>query len=129
VYDGSLTSVTLLFAGAPKIIIFSIIIKLFVLTFFEFSDAWLPFVFFAGVLSIIVGSVSAIYQKRLKRLFAYSTVAHSGFLLFGLVCMSVDSIGSLIFYIFIYSGLTVLLFSLLIFSVVTQVNFPAFIAN
>lgn len=129
VYDGSLTSVTLLFASAPKIIIFTIIIKLFLFTFIEFSSLWLPFFLFASVLSIIIGSVSAIYQKRLKRLFAYSTISHTGFILFGIVCMSVNSVGSLIFYIMIYSGLTVLLFSLLIFSMVTQSNFPAFIAN
>jgi NADH-quinone oxidoreductase subunit N len=79
--------------------------------------------------SILIGSVSAIYQKRLKRLLAYSTIAHTGFILFGVVCMSIDSVSSLIFYLVIYSGLTVLLFSLLIFASITSLNFPAFIAN
>jgi NADH-quinone oxidoreductase subunit N len=90
---------------------------------------WSPFLFFASVLSIAVGSVSAIYQKRLKRLFAYSTIAHTGFILLGVACASADSMSSLIFYIVIYSGLTILLFSLLIFAITTQSNFPAFIAN
>jgi NADH:ubiquinone oxidoreductase subunit 2 (subunit N) len=84
---------------------------------------------FASVLSIVIGSISAIYQKRLKRLFAYSTVSHTGFILLGIACVSVDSTSSLIFYVVIYSALTILLFSLLIFSIITQKNFPAFIAN
>lgn len=120
---------TLLFASAPKIIIFSIIIKLFLLVFIDFNSVWSPFFFFASVLSITIGSVSAIYQKRLKRLFAYSTISHTGFILLGIACASADSAGSLIFYIVIYSGMTILLFSLLILAIITQVNFPAFIAN
>jgi NADH-quinone oxidoreductase subunit N len=129
VYDGSVVSVTLLFASAPKIIIFSIIMKLFLLIFIEFNSVWSPIFLCASVLSIFVGSISAIYQKRLKRLFAYSTIAHTGFILLGIACASADSASSLIFYIVIYSVLTILLFSLLIFSIITQLNFPAFIAN
>jgi NADH-quinone oxidoreductase subunit N len=111
-----------LFASAPKIVIFSIIIKLFLLVFIGFNSVWSPFLFFASVLSIAVGSVSAIYQKRLKRLFAYSTISHTGFILLGIACASADSMSSLIFYIVVYSGLTILLFSLLIFARPTQSN-------
>jgi len=121
--------VTLLFASAPKVIIFSIIVKLFLLVFYGFTTACSSLFLFVSVLSIIVGSISAIYQKRLKRLFAYSTISHTGFILLGIACVSADSAGSLIFYIAVYSGLTILLFSLLIFSIITQTNFPAFIAN
>jgi NADH-quinone oxidoreductase subunit N len=129
VYDGAITSVTLLFASAPKVVIFSIILKLFLVVFFDFQDLWSPLFLFASILSIIVGSVSAIYQKRLKRLFAYSTIAHTGFILLGIACASVNSASSLIFYVIIYAFLTVLMFSLLLFAIITQVNFPAYIAN
>ena len=84
---------------------------------------------FASVLSIIIGSLSAIFQKRLKRLLAYSTISHTGFILLGIACASVNSASSLIFYIVIYAFLTILTFSLLIFFILTQVNFPAYIAN
>jgi NADH-quinone oxidoreductase subunit N len=83
----------------------------------------------ASVLSVFIGSISAIYQKRIKRLFAYSTIAHTGFLLLGLIGTSLDSTGALIFYLIVYVIMTILLFSLLIFSFLTQTNFPAFIAN
>jgi len=66
------------------------------------------------LLSIIIGSISAIYQKRLKRLFAYSTIAHTGFILLAFLCCSLDSSKSLIFYIIIYSCLTITTFSILI---------------
>jgi NADH-quinone oxidoreductase subunit N len=102
---------------------------LFLLVFFEFKSFWSSPFLFASVLSITVGSISALFQKRIKRLFAYSTISHTGFILLGVVAASPDSTNSLIFYVLIYSALTVLLFSLLIFAIVTQKNFPAYIAN
>lgn len=65
-------------------------------------------------MSIIIGSVSAIYQKRIKRLFAYSTIAHTGFILLAFLCASVDSSKSLIFYLVVYACLTITTFSILI---------------
>jgi NADH-quinone oxidoreductase subunit N len=129
VYDGAITSVTLLFASAPKVIIFSIIFKLFLVVFNDFKEIWSSIFFFASVLSIVIGSISAIFQKRLKRLFAYSTISHTGFILLGIAAASVNSASSLIFYIVIYAFLTILMFSLLIFSILTQTNFPAYLAN
>jgi NADH-quinone oxidoreductase subunit N len=129
VYDGSITSVTLLFASAPKIIIFGVICKVFLLIFVDLRAVFMPMLLFVSVLSVTVGSISAIYQKRLKRLFAYSTISHTGFILLGILSSSPDSVSSFIFYIIVYSGLTILLFSLLIFSILTQSNFPAYIAN
>jgi NADH-quinone oxidoreductase subunit N len=129
VYDGSITSVTLLFASAPKIIIFGVICKVFLLIFVDLHAVFMPMLLFVSVLSVTVGSISAIYQKRLKRLFAYSTISHTGFILLGILSSSPDSVSSFIFYIIVYSGLTILLFSLLIFSILTQSNFPAYIAN
>lgn len=76
-----------------------------------------------------MGSLSAIYQKRLKRLFAYSTIAHTGFILLGVVGASPDSIKTLTFYVVIYSGLTLLLFSLLIYAVLSVSGFPAYLAT
>jgi NADH-quinone oxidoreductase subunit N len=103
--------------------------KIFLLVFIDFNLVWSPFFLLASVLSITIGSISAIYQKRLKRLFAYSTISHTGFILLGIACASADAANSLIFYIVIYACLTILMFSLLIFSIITQTNFPGFIAN
>ncbi len=83
----------------------------------------------AAIFSIIIGSLSAIYQKRLKRLFAYSTIVHTGFILLALVPSSLYSANSLIFYIIVYSILSVSLFGLLInMSIATHVQ-PKYIIN
>jgi NADH-quinone oxidoreductase subunit N len=129
VYDGSVLSVTLLFASLPKLIVFSILIKLFFFSFFGLIANWRPFFLVASISSIAVGSISAIYQKRIKRLFAYSTIAHTGFILLGILASSVESSTSLIFYIVVYALLTVLLFSLLIFSTIASSNTPKYIVN
>lgn len=68
----------------------------------------------SAISSVIVGSVSAIYQKRLKRLFAYSTIAHTGFILLAFFCFSLASTKALMFYILVYSLLTIATFSILI---------------
>lgn len=128
VYDGVLLSVTLLFSAVPKLIIFSVIIKLF----FAFSNLT-PFLtnllVFSSILSIAIGTLSAFYQKRLKRLFAYSAIAHTGFILLGFLSCSIESSKSIIIYLIIYALLTVLLFSLIIFSALSTTNFPTYIAN
>jgi NADH-quinone oxidoreductase subunit N len=110
VYEGAMISVTLLFASAPKILIFNIMIKFFLVIFSELNDFWTNLFLLSGFLSIFVGSLSAIYQKRLKRLFAYSTIAHTGFIVLGFVLASPETTRALIFYILIYTGLTLLLF-------------------
>jgi proton-translocating NADH-quinone oxidoreductase chain N len=129
VYDGSTLSVTFLFATAPKIILFSLFVKLFFFAFYNFQDILLPFFLFSAISSIAVGSFSAIYQKRIKRLFAYSTIAHSGFILLAVVAGSLDSAKSSIFYIFAYAFLTLLLFSILIYVTTAISNFPKYLVN
>jgi len=129
VYDGAILPVTMLFAVVPKIIIFSILVKLFLSILVDLKNVWLAFFLVGSLASIILGTFAAIYQKRLKRLFAYSTIAHSGFILLGIVASNTDAISSITFYIMVYSLLTVLLFSLLIFSSVSVTNFPAYLSS
>jgi len=76
----------------------------------------------------MVGSISAIYQKRIKRLFAYSTIAHTGFILLAFLSCSLDASKSLIFYIVIYSCLTITTFAILINISSTSIQ-PKYIIN
>jgi NADH:ubiquinone oxidoreductase subunit 2 (subunit N) len=94
---------------------------------FELNVIWSNLLGLSGVLSIILGSISALYQKRIKRLFAYSTIAHTGFILLTFLSCSFDSVQALIFYIVIYSLLTVLLFSALINISVATANSPKYL--
>jgi NADH:ubiquinone oxidoreductase subunit 2 (subunit N) len=70
-----------------------------------------------SLLSLIVGSFSAFYQKRLKRLFAFSAISHTGFILLGFLALNPGSAKAIIFYLEVYGFLTILSFSLLIFAV------------
>jgi NADH-quinone oxidoreductase subunit N len=94
-----------LFASAPKIILFGLLLKLCFFVLIDYSSIWSIFLGVSAVLSIIIGSVSAIFQKRLKRLFAYSTIAHTGFILLAFLCCSLDASKSLVFlrgYLFVF---------------------------
>lgn len=129
VYDGSILSVTALFAAMPKIIFFGIIVKMFFFIFFDLSSIWLTLFLMSSVLSIGVGSISAIYQKRTKRLFAYSTISHTGFILLGILTLSPDSFKSLVFYVIAYAFLTLLLFSVLVYSSISSNRSILYITN
>jgi len=89
----------------------------------------MPFFLFASLLSICIGSLSALYQKRLKRLFAYSTIAHTGFILLGFVASYAESVETIFFYITAYVCLTILLFSMIIYASVSTNRFPTYIVS
>jgi NADH-quinone oxidoreductase subunit N len=84
---------------------------------------------FSGLLSIFFGSISALYQKRIKRLFAYSTIAHTGFILLAFLSCSLESAKALVFYVIIYSCLSIALFALLINASVGAPIQPKYLIN
>jgi NADH-quinone oxidoreductase subunit N len=114
VYEGSILPVTLLFAGAPKIVLFGLLLKICFFLLFDHNSIWSFIIGGSAVLSIIIGSISAIFQKRWKRLFAYSTIAHTGFILLVFLSCSLEASKALIFYVIIYSILTLTTFAYLI---------------
>ena len=106
VYDGIPTIVTTFVAILPKISILVILLHLV-----HFSDnfyisvqyTWTTCLLISSLLSLIIGTVLGLTQFRIKRLFAYSTISHLGFLLLALSINSVESIQSFIFYLIQYS--------------------------
>jgi len=79
--------------------------------------------------SIVIGSISALFQKRLKRLIAYSTIGHTGFILLSFVSISPSSIQALVFYLFVYLFLTLLVFSIIILTACSVSGFPSYLIN
>jgi NADH:ubiquinone oxidoreductase subunit 2 (subunit N) len=104
-----------LFSALPKIILFGLVIKLFHFIFYDVFIAVSNFFLFSCLASICIGSLAAIYQKRIKRLLGYSTISHTGFILLAITIPSAEATKILSFYIIIYATLTLLLFSLLIY--------------
>jgi len=85
VYHGAPTSVTLLIASAPKLAAFAIVIRVLVNGLLVLSPDWQMMLMILSVLSMAVGNFAAIAQTNLKRMLAYSAIAHMGFMLLGLV--------------------------------------------
>ncbi len=114
VYEGSPTSVTAFFSIVPKIAALSIVIKLLFFTFYDLIELWQHLLTTAAVGSLIVGSFGALYQTKLKRLLAYSSIGHIGFLLLGLITGTEEGIYSIYIYIVIYMIMSVILFAVIL---------------
>ena len=84
VYDGAPNSVTLFLSSAPKVAVMVVFIRLLEGPLWAAHSQWLPVLEIAAVLSIILGNLSAIVQTSLKRMLAYSSIAHTGYALLGL---------------------------------------------
>ena len=85
VYQGSSTPVTSFFACVPKMAAIIVLIRLLYVPFDNFVDSWSQIIIFVSFSSILVGSIVAIWQKNIKRLIAYSSIAHMGFATLALV--------------------------------------------
>ena len=106
VYDGIPTIVTTFVAIIPKISLIVILFHLVHFTnniFITSEYTWTTSLLISSLLSLIIGTVLGLTQIRIKRLFAYSTISHLGFILLAISINSVESIQSFIFYLIQYS--------------------------
>ncbi len=102
VYQGAPTPITGFMSVATKAAAFALIARIFFISFPELNEIWTPFLFGASVITMLVGNIAAIFQNDLKRMLAYSGVAHAGYLLIGIVANSTDGIASILFYLSVY---------------------------
>jgi NADH-quinone oxidoreductase subunit N len=102
VYEGSPTSSTVFFTVIPKIALFTVFLRLFQSIFVAFEDLFLFLLLFSAVCSVIFGSFVALRQKKLKRLLAYSSISHVGYLLLAFASNSLEGTQALFFYVIIY---------------------------
>ena len=105
VYDAIPTIVTTFVAIIPKI---SILILLYNISYYTYNDNWIGLswsntLIISSILSFIIGSILGLVQYRIKRLFAYSTISHIGFMLLGLSINNLESIRALFFYMMQYT--------------------------
>jgi NADH-quinone oxidoreductase subunit N len=106
VYQGSPTSITMLISSVPKFAGFAIAIRLLAQGLEPLAADWQDMLVIMAVLSITIGNITAIAQTNLKRMLAYSTISHIGFLLFGLMSASLNGFASSMFYIVVYVLMT-----------------------
>ena len=102
VYEGSPTPVTAFFATAPKVAAMGLFARVAFDAFGSVTGEWQQIVAFLSVLSMFVGAIAAIGQTNIKRLMAYSSIAHMGFALMGLAAGSAFGVQAMLIYMTIY---------------------------
>ena len=102
VYQGAPSIVTAFLSTAPKIAVFAVLIRLLVYPFGEIIIDWGKIIIILSVASMIIGSLGALKQDDLKRLMAYSTINHIGFILMALIPGSEDGITAICIYLIFY---------------------------
>lgn len=121
VYQGSPTAVTLIVGAAPKLAAFAITLRFLAEALHGIALDWQPMLLIMAVLSLVIGNLAAIAQTNFKRMLAYSTVSHMGFVFLGLlsgvldndVVMAGRAYGSSLFYVVIYVLTTLVTFGLI----------------
>ena len=114
VYEGAPTAVTAFFSIAPKIALFGICIRVFLSGFYDFMGPWQKMLIFCSLASMILGALAAMSQNKMKRLLAYSSIGHVGYLLVGLCCGTVEGVQALLIYLTIYIVMTINLFAIIL---------------
>jgi len=104
VYHGAPTAVTLLIGSAPKLAAFAFIMRLLAqgLGAEQLSQEWQQMLVLLAVLSLAIGNITAIAQTNLKRMLAYSTIGHMGFLLLGILAGDLVGYSAGMFYVVVY---------------------------
>ncbi|CAB4546321.1 unannotated protein [freshwater metagenome] len=102
VYQGAPTAVTGFMAAATKVAAFGAILRIYYVTFANAQWQWKPALVLIAIITMVFGSVVAISQRDVKRMLAYSSIAHAGFLLSGVIALSKSGLEASIFYLFAY---------------------------
>ena len=111
VYEGSPTSVTTVLITLPKLAALIVLVNLLLYPFQNQTITWVPIIIIISILSMAIGSISALKQDNLKRLFAFSTIANIGYVMIGLASVNDEAIKASFLYMFIYTLATLGVFS------------------
>jgi NADH-quinone oxidoreductase subunit N len=114
VYEGSPTAVTMLISSVPKLAAFAFVIRVLVQALPTLAVDWQQMLMIMAVLSILIGNVTAIAQTNLKRMLAYSTISHIGFVLYGLMSATMNGFIFAMFYVVSYVLMTLAGFGLIL---------------
>jgi NADH-quinone oxidoreductase subunit N len=107
VYQGAPTPITGFMAAATKVAAFGAMLRLFYSVLAETQWQWRPFFMVIAIITMLFGSLVAISQRDVKRMLAYSSIAHAGFLLTGVIALNKAGLEASIYYLFAYGVATV----------------------
>jgi NADH-quinone oxidoreductase subunit N len=123
VYHGAATPVTLVISSGPKVAAFAMAVRMLVNGLPALAPDWQQMLAVLAILSIALGNITAIAQSNLKRMLAYSAIAHMGFMLLGLLSglvegnwrNGIDAYSASLFYMIIYTAMTLGAFGMLLY--------------
>jgi proton-translocating NADH-quinone oxidoreductase chain N len=114
VYEGAPTSITAFFSITPKVSILAVLLRVFVDSFYDFMLPWQKILIFCSIASMILGAFAAMSQNKVKRLLAFSSIGHVGYLLVGVCCGTIEGLQALFIYLVIYIVMTINIFAIVL---------------
>ena len=114
VYEGAPTLITTFMSTVVKTAGFAAFLRLFADAFAPLHDFWLPPLIAIVCITLFIGNVTALFQKNFKRMLAYSSISHAGYLLFSLITLSSTSANNVLVYAAAYTFASIIAFAVLI---------------
>jgi len=107
VYQGAPTPVTAFLSAGPKAAAFAVFLRIFMTAYEPIAKDWAPLVWASALLSMIIGNFAALVQSNVKRLLAYSSIAHAGYVLVALAARSEIGTAAAMFYLVAYAFMNI----------------------
>ena len=114
VYEGSPTLISAFMMTAVKTAGFAAFLRLFAMCFAPLAAFWMPALLLITIITLFVGNITAVYQQSFKRMLAYSSISHVGYMLFAIVALGAASADAVFLYAAAYTIATVIAFGVLI---------------
>ncbi|HAR95816.1 MAG TPA: NADH-quinone oxidoreductase subunit N, partial [Deltaproteobacteria bacterium] len=114
VYEGAPTSITAFMATGVKVAAFAAFLRIFYTAFYSFIPEWSTVLWFLAAITMTVGNILALVQSNLKRLLAYSSIAHAGYILVAFVTGDKFLSSSILFYLLAYAFMNIGAFTVII---------------
>jgi NADH-quinone oxidoreductase subunit N len=114
VYEGSPSLITAFMSTVAKTASFAAFLRLFATCFPVISNIWAPALIVIAIITLFIGNITALYQQSFKRMMAYSSVSHAGYLLFAILALGANSGNTIFMYATAYSIASIIAFGALI---------------
>jgi NADH-quinone oxidoreductase subunit N len=107
VYQGAPAPVTLFMSAGPKAAAFAVFLRVFITAFGPITNRWEPFVWSSALLTMVIGNFAALLQNNIKRLMAYSSIAHAGYVMVAIAAHNQVGVAAAMFYLAAYACMNV----------------------
>ena len=107
VYQGAPAPVTLFMSAGPKAAAFAVFLRVFTTAFGPIANRWEPFVWSSALLTMVIGNFAALLQTNIKRLLAYSSIAHAGYVMVAVAAHNQVGVAAAMFYLAAYSFMNI----------------------